>query len=597
LPEGAVALLPYSAAPGELHLALSQIGFVDHEKKGEALCSDLAPGQSLVSANGSYWRWDGYIVKAEAADRHSVHLEQKNKMSDLKTKKPEIEKELRDAEIALENILKSQSNHQEARAQLQNDLRSCDHELTRKRSDLSALREANARFDSDRSYLESALETVNEDIRTLHEVITWDQGRLETLLQSINTATNEKVNDLRVSLSDAREELQNALRAFDMFQQKQNSRAARIRAIADERVNLKNRSIRAQERLASLEERQKNLQAKIDIYNQQPQDFADEREKFLTRISEYEEKRTKSAEMLIAAESALEETNRALKEAQEKLSISRETRAGAQATLSGVQEQIRNMALAVREKFDLNLSELKTNLNVDLDKIGALSSLRAEKEKFLRERDAMGPVNLRADNEALELESELGGLLNEKNDLTQAIEELRSGIQTINKEARERLTLAFEHVNAHFKRLFVRLFDGGQAHLALVDSDDPLESGLEIFAQPPGKSLQSLSLMSGGEQTMASIALIFAMFLTNPSPICVLDEIDAPLDDSNVDRVCNLLDEIAERGETRFLIITHHRLTMARMDRLYGVTMSEKGVSQLVSVDLQQSFEFLDEAA
>jgi chromosome segregation protein len=206
-------------------------------------------------------------------------------------------------------------------------------------------------------------------------------------------------------------------------------------------------------------------------------------------------------------------------------------------------------------------------------------------------------VNLRADDEAQELEKEVGGLLSERNDLVQAIEELRAGIQKINKEARERLLIAFDHVNGHFQRLFMTLFGGGQAHLALVDSDDPLQSGLEIFAQPPGKSLQSLSLLSGGEQTMASIALIFAMFLTNPSPICVLDEIDAPLDDANVDRVCDLLDEIAERGETRFLIITHHRLTMARMDRLYGVTMAERGVSQLVSVDLQQSFEFLEEAA
>ncbi|MCB1721062.1 MAG: AAA family ATPase, partial [Alphaproteobacteria bacterium] len=206
-------------------------------------------------------------------------------------------------------------------------------------------------------------------------------------------------------------------------------------------------------------------------------------------------------------------------------------------------------------------------------------------------------VNLRAEEEAAELEKEAGGLIHERNDLVQAIEELRSGIQKINTEARERLLAAFEHVNAHFQGLFVRLFGGGQAHLALVESDDPLNSGLEIFAQPPGKALQSLSLLSGGEQTMASIALIFAMFLTNPSPICVLDEIDAPLDDANVDRVCDLLEEIAERGETRFLVITHHRLTMARMHRLYGVTMAEKGVSQLVSVDLQQSFDFLEEAA
>ena len=191
---------------------------------------------------------------------------------------------------------------------------------------------------------------------------------------------------------------------------------------------------------------------------------------------------------------------------------------------------------------------------------------------------------------------ELGAILAERDDLTQAIDELRSGIQKLNREARERLNVAFTQVNGHFRAMFTSLFNGGNAHLALIDSDDPLEAGLEIFAQPPGKVLQSLSLLSGGEQTLTAVALIFAMFLTNPAPICVLDEVDAPLDDANVDRFCDMLEEFAERGETRFLVITHHRLTMARMDRLYGVTMSERGVSQLVSVDMNQQLDFLEAA-
>ena len=235
--------------------------------------------------------------------------------------------------------------------------------------------------------------------------------------------------------------------------------------------------------------------------------------------------------------------------------------------------------------------ELVNHAAIDLVKhsIDDLERLKAEKSDLERDRDLIGAVNLRAEEEANELESEVTGLLHERNDLIQAIEELRGGIEKINKEARERLKIAFEKVNAYFQELFGRLFAGGKAHLELIDSDDPLGSGLEIFAQPPGKALQSLSLLSGGEQTLTSIALIFAMFLTNPAPICVLDEIDAPLDDSNVDRVCDLLDEITERSKTRFLMITHHRLSMARMDRLYGVTMAEKGVSQLVSVDLERA--------
>ena len=188
------------------------------------------------------------------------------------------------------------------------------------------------------------------------------------------------------------------------------------------------------------------------------------------------------------------------------------------------------------------------------------------------------------------------GVLTERNDLAEAVNELRGGINTLNKEARERLQTAFERVNEHFRDMFTRLFIGGKAHLALIESDDPLEAGLEIFAQPPGKALQSLSLLSGGEQTLTAVALIFAIFLTNPAPICVLDEVDAPLDDANVDRFCDMLDEFADRGETRFIVVTHHRLTMARMDRLYGVTMAERGVSQLVSVDMNQQFEFLEAA-
>jgi len=193
------------------------------------------------------------------------------------------------------------------------------------------------------------------------------------------------------------------------------------------------------------------------------------------------------------------------------------------------------------------------------------------------------------------MEREMSEKEAERQDLIAAIEQLRQGIGKLNKEARQRLLIAFERVDRHFQELFTRLFGGGQAHLKLIDSEDPLGAGLEIYGQPPGKKLQALSLLSGGEQTLTSIALIFAMFLTNPSPICVLDEIDAPLDDANVDRVCELLEEMAVKSNTRFLVITHHRMTMARMNRLYGVTMAERGVSKLVSVNIQQQPDLLEE--
>src|SRR5262249_7662522 len=216
-----------------------------------------------------------------------------------------------------------------------------------------------------------------------------------------------------------------------------------------------------------------------------------------------------------------------------------------------------------------------------------VTEAEARCDKLMREREAMGPVNLMAESEAEELEARVTGLTNERTDLTEAIARLRRGISALNHEGRERLLAAFTKVNEHFTQLFTRLFGGGHAHLTLDEGEDPLASGLEIMASPPGKKLQMLSLLSGGEQALTALALLFAVFLTNPAPICVLDEVDAPLDDANVDRFCRLVEEIAATAQTRFLIITHHRITMARMDRLFGVTMAERGISQLVSVDLQ----------
>jgi chromosome segregation protein len=209
--------------------------------------------------------------------------------------------------------------------------------------------------------------------------------------------------------------------------------------------------------------------------------------------------------------------------------------------------------------------------------------------RLKRQREALGAVNLRAEEDAIEVQTEHDQLVKEKADLEEAIRKLRAGISGLNREGRERLLTAFEQVNDSFRTLFTHLFGGGTADLQLVESDDPLEAGLEIMCQPPGKKLSTLSLLSGGEQTLTAMALIFAVFLANPAPICVLDEVDAPLDDANVTRFCDLLDEMTRRTDTRFLIITHHAVTMARMDRLFGVTMQEQGVSQLVSVDLKRA--------
>ena len=598
LPKGAEELRPHVKAPQILELALSQIGVVDTTADGDSLWHDLNPGQSLVSKDGTYWRWDGYCVKSAAPDRHAQQLEQQNKLKALIKKRPQIEKDVEGARKALNKELEKQSELREKMHEAQNDARTLDTKLDEKRDEWGNVREQHARMQSEISRLQDIITIATQDIEDLQTSLTNDRKELASYESASEDNKEQQLSELRETLIEARQAHSSAVRAYDIYVQEQNTRNARLQAIGDERVNLQNRSIRARERMKELDERTQSLGEKLKALNTRPDDFEDDKTKLLNTISEMEEKRTEAAEKLAEVENEVTETNRALKEAERILGEARESRAHSQALLSSMQEQQEGLSESIVEKFEMKPHELPQHSAIDMDKeLGNLEGLKEKKDKLLRERENIGPVNLRAEDEALELEKEVGGLLHERNDLVQAIEELRTGIQKINTEARERLLAAFEHVNAHFQRLFVRLFGGGKAHLALIESDDPLDSGLEIFAQPPGKTLQSLSLLSGGEQTMASIALIFAMFLTNPSPICVLDEIDAPLDDANVDRVCDLLEEIAERGETRFVIITHHRLTMARMDRLYGVTMAEKGVSQLVSVDLQQSFDFLEEAA
>jgi chromosome segregation protein len=241
----------------------------------------------------------------------------------------------------------------------------------------------------------------------------------------------------------------------------------------------------------------------------------------------------------------------------------------------------------IRERLDCAPDAVLAAAEIDPDAaFPDHAAIETKFERLTRERDNMGPVNLRAEAEAEELEQQITSMQTEREDLLAAIARLRHGISTLNREGRERLLAAFETVNGHFQELFAKLYGGGHAHLALTEAEDPLEAGLEIMASPPGKKLQIMSLLSGGEQALTAISLLFAVFMTNPAPICVLDEVDAPLDDANVDRFCALLDEIAHDGDTRFIVITHHRITMARMDRLYGVTMGEQGVSQLVSVDL-----------
>ncbi|MDE3081194.1 MAG: chromosome segregation protein SMC, partial [Paracoccaceae bacterium] len=306
-------------------------------------------------------------------------------------------------------------------------------------------------------------------------------------------------------------------------------------------------------------------------------------------IETAEERRARAADALAGAENALRAAHDAEREAERAAGEAREARARAEARAEAARETVQVAAERIAEDLEATPEALLASLGVSVDAMPDAEALDVEVNRLKRQRDALGAVNLRAEEDARAVQEEHDTLAREKIDLEEAIKKLRAGIAGLNREGRERLLTAFEQVNGNFGMLFTHLFGGGEARLVLVESDDPLEAGLEIMCQPPGKKLATLSLLSGGEQTLTALALIFAVFLANPAPICVLDEVDAPLDDANVTRFCDLMDEMRRQTDTRFLVITHHAVTMSRMDRLFGVTMQEQGVSQLVSVDLKRA--------
>tara|TARA_B100001996_G_scaffold217231_1_gene166995 strand:- start:365 stop:1330 length:966 start_codon:yes stop_codon:yes gene_type:complete len=314
----------------------------------------------------------------------------------------------------------------------------------------------------------------------------------------------------------------------------------------------------------------------------------------IENIKSAEKEKTDIESELNKAEEVFNQHNNNLKNVQEKMMLIREKRARSIATLEGLKK--RRLDLLERIDQDLNLTEFNIFQSSDLFNNENLPDSLSQEEKLdkrKREREKLGSVNLRADEETNQYEKEIKKMEKDREDLVSAIIKLKASINELNQKGRERLIEAFDKVNRKFNEVYTKLFNGGNAKLELVDSDDPLEAGLEMLVSPPGKRLQSITLLSGGEQALTALSLIFAVFLTSPAPICVLDEVDAPLDDANVTRFCNLLDELVKITRTKFIIVTHHALTMSKMDRLYGITMPEKGISQLVAVDLQKAEELV----
>ncbi|SNR66258.1 chromosome segregation protein SMC [Puniceibacterium sediminis] len=587
LPDGVTALDQHVSIPGVLERRMSQIGLVD-AADGPQLQPLLKPGQRLVSVQGDLWRWDGYRAWAkDAPSAAALRLEQRNRLESLKQEMTRATARMEGARGAHEALTARLADLTRADKAARDARREAD-------ADHTQATRAVSRAEADRNMAMSRLESLglavsrheDEATQTRRQLI--DAERAIADLGDLDAARGE-VEDIKMTVEAARMTMMARRSAHDELRREGDARKARAQQVTKDLSGWRHRLETAKTRGAELQDRKAAAEDELEEAAAVPEELAEKREELNDAIAQAGTRRENSAEALTAAETALRNAITAERDSERAASDAREARAAAQARAEAARDTVLQATQRIADDLETTPEKLLEMLGTNPEDIASSDEIEAQVNMLKRQRDALGAVNLRAEEDAREVQEEHDTLVTEKTDLEEAIKTLRSGISSLNREGRERLLTAFEQVNSNFRLLFTHLFNGGEANLVMVESDDPLEAGLEILCQPPGKKLSTLSLLSGGEQTLTAMALIFAVFLANPAPICVLDEVDAPLDDANVTRFCDLLDEMCRRTDTRFLIITHHAVTMSRMDRLFGVTMQEQGVSQLVSVDLKRA--------
>ncbi|RWM24230.1 MAG: chromosome segregation protein SMC [Mesorhizobium sp.] len=594
LPEGIKSLASVVRAPAQLARRLAQIGIVE-ASDGKRLQALLAPGQRLVSREGALWRWDGFTASADAPTAAAQRLAQKNRLAELDAEAVHATRILRQVEEALAHAEQALARASEAERNARQAGRDAQHGLDAARNALAEAEKAGGELSSRRAALDEARARIVDS----HEETAAAFVEAEMLLQSA-----PDLGDLQLQLEQSaanvardRATLADARAVHEGLRREAEARTRRLDAIGQERRNWLERAENASTQIASLGERKAEAEAERERLADAPDEIDAKRRALLSQLAEAERLRQAAGDRLQEAENRQSELDKAATSAIQSLAEARETRVRAEERLTAADERRLEVEARIQETLNTppHLVIRHTGLEAD-SPMPEMTEIERQLDRLKIERERLGAVNLRAEEEQKELSDRLETIVTEREDIIEAIRKLRQAIQSLNREGRERLLAAFDVVNGHFQRLFSHLFGGGTAELQLIESDDPLEAGLEILARPPGKKPQTMTLLSGGEQALTAMSLIFAVFLTNPAPICVLDEVDAPLDDHNVERFCNLMDEMAATTETRFVIITHNPITMARMDRLFGVTMAEQGVSQLVSVDLQAA-EALREAS
>lgn len=546
----------------------------------------LNPGEWLVTKAGALRRWDGLVARGQGA-AEAARLEAANRLAELEAALPA-------KRTAREEAQAAQATAQDELSELQRGLvaaeRAVGEAAESERQALRSLDQAEAA----RERIAARLEELKESEADLAEQRKQAEAELAATQDKRAALPDPAAGRAQLEAAQAKNDAaRSAMQAAtaELAAHDQGLAVARERTAAQraEKASWQARSGEAAQRLAGMEARFEEIEAERAITAAKP-------EGLMREIEQGDVVRARLGEELAAANAAVEEAqvaanaaDRELADTTERLATTRETRATLVARAENEEARRAEMARISGERFQCPPPLLAEKFAFDAEQIQSKEREGEEMDRLIASRERIGPVNLVAAEELARIEEEHGASAAEQAELVEAVHRLRGSIGNLNREGRQRLQAAFEQVNTHFQELFTKLFQGGQAHLALIDSDDPLEAGLEIYAQPPGKKLQSLTLLSGGEQALTATALIFALFLTNPAPICVLDEVDAPLDDANIDRFCDLLDSMVQETDTRYLIVTHNAVTMSRMHRLFGVTMVERGISRLVSVDLQEA--------
>ncbi|THD47639.1 MAG: chromosome segregation protein SMC [Bradyrhizobium sp.] len=592
LPTGVEPLAGRVEAPPALRRRLAQIGVVARGE-GASLASQLKPGQRLVSLEGDLWRWDGFVSTAEAPTPAAQRLVEKNRLGDLSR---EAEAARQAAEIVRTEATRAQSALRDAAAAegaARQRARAARAASDAARDRLAAAERRRAETLSRLAALGEALTRAERAQRETAE----RQRELEAALAALAPSDELALalERARAVAAQERADFAEAKATAQSLAREAEARAARRQAIVGERRSWSERRAKAETHIADIAERRQAAEGELATLADAPAAFLQQRRQLQAELDQAEAARKHAADARAAAETALAQADRAARAALEAMGSARESRAASEERLEGARTAREELLKTIAADLDVEPSGLSALAGLAVDEAPPeAAQVERKLENLRQERERLGAVNLRAEDELTEVTAGRDRLIAERDDLTEAIKRLRQAIHSLNQESRERLLAAFGEVNRHFGELFATLFEGGAAELQLIDSEDPLEAGLELVARPPGKKPQTLTLLSGGEQALTAMALIFAVFLTNPSPICVLDEVDAPLDDYNVERFCDLLDEMRKRADTRFVTITHNPITMARMDRLFGVTMAERGVSQIVSVDLAEAERFLE---